>query len=372
MVGGWEVAVGDLEFEPDRTGNGQQLKSSTAMGPARDATLPPPPPPRFAASGTAMRHDSPRWLSRGLSDWLHGLMWIAAVIATVPGFLAWLALTAFTDYADAPPGSASERTKFADWLRLDEAVGNYAAVALLAWLPVFVLVLVWMNKAHKATQDLWPGRRTWSSGWTIGGWFIPAANLVIPRLVVSEIEAIATAPRAGDMAEPNWQKRPRLITGWIWWLGLVAGAVLQSAASGVLDSRDTLVDRSDFESFYSLRGLGFGVWALSCACGAQYFRRLGRRLAAPDDDDDEFSVMVDEDAQVPRTTSSPIEVDADDTIEVGYTSQDWLREEFDDIRSQLMERGVRFRMEQGVLYVDKGAEGVADRVIRDVTGEWPS
>jgi hypothetical protein len=57
--------------------------------------------------------------------------------------------------------------------------------------------------------------------------------------------------------------------------------------------------------------------------------------------------------------------------EVGYASEYWSGRQFDDIRAQLTSRGIRFWMEQGVLYIDKEAESVADRVIREITGEWP-
>ena len=53
-------------------------------------------------------------------------------------------------------------------------------------LAIFVVFIVYLYRASKNTE-LWDTTpRTWTPGWTIGGWFIPIANFVIPALVVSD------------------------------------------------------------------------------------------------------------------------------------------------------------------------------------------
>ncbi|GAA4593057.1 hypothetical protein BJY16_000838 [Actinoplanes octamycinicus] len=70
--------------------------------------------------------------------------------------------------------------------------GSDPMVAMsLGYLGVFlftvVTFLVWL---HRASVNLWTTghRLKWRPGWTIGAWFIPLANLVLPLLVVREID----------------------------------------------------------------------------------------------------------------------------------------------------------------------------------------
>jgi len=62
---------------------------------------------------------------------------------------------------------------------------------LLAQVPFYigtiVLFLVWLNRAHKNLLALRPSHLEFSSGWAVGWWFVPFANLVKPFQVVREV-----------------------------------------------------------------------------------------------------------------------------------------------------------------------------------------
>jgi hypothetical protein len=97
---------------------------------------------------------------------------------------------------------------------LDGAVGAVASVVLIA-APIytFVTFLVWL---YEARENLDRGGHTgmrWATGWTVGGWFIPVADLVIPARVVGEVYA-----RSKPNAIRSWTM-PRVVLGW--WIALI-------------------------------------------------------------------------------------------------------------------------------------------------------
>jgi len=82
-----------------------------------------------------------------------------------------------------------------------------AVLTPIVWLFAAVTFLPWL---YRAREDLdrrgEPGLR-WRKGWTVGGWFVPAANLVIPWLVVREVYARTAGHRTG-------------LVGW-WWIAFL-------------------------------------------------------------------------------------------------------------------------------------------------------
>ena len=90
-------------------------------------------------------------------------------------------------------------------------------VAMLVLAPCFV---VWLWRAAKNQQALGRQPERLSSGWAIGGWFIPLANFVIPVLVVQDLwRGSDVAIAAGD---PRWRIAERSwLIGWWWGLFLV-------------------------------------------------------------------------------------------------------------------------------------------------------
>ncbi|GLW29649.1 hypothetical protein Areg01_25890 [Actinoplanes regularis] len=69
-----------------------------------------------------------------------------------------------------------------------DGIGAAAGVGyLIAFIFTIVTFMVWL---HRASTNLWNTGHgmKWRPGWTIGGWFIPFANLVIPLLVFREVD----------------------------------------------------------------------------------------------------------------------------------------------------------------------------------------
>ena len=75
---------------------------------------------------------------------------------------------------------------------------------LLTSIALAVLVLVFLYRARRNLDALGIGGLRWSPGWTIGSWFIPFGNLVLPVLVVAEVwrASGARGPWSGAPAGP--------------------------------------------------------------------------------------------------------------------------------------------------------------------------
>jgi hypothetical protein len=97
---------------------------------------------------------------------------------------------------------------------LDGVVGGLASVVLIA-APIytFVTFLVWLYQARENLDLRGLTGMRWAKGWTVGGWFIPIADLVIPARVVGEVYA-----RSEPNAIRSWTM-PRVVVGW--WIALV-------------------------------------------------------------------------------------------------------------------------------------------------------
>ncbi len=110
-----------------------------------------------------------------------------------------------------------------------ESAAPWAATSLfqaLAFLLGAISAVVWLFRTSKALGAREPEDRRWSPGWSIGGWFIPFASLVIPKLVVGEIERLAAVPYRGVPIGDAWKSVRRSRLGDLWWLLWVAGNVV--------------------------------------------------------------------------------------------------------------------------------------------------
>jgi hypothetical protein len=114
----------------------------------------------------------------------------------------------------------------------------------LTWLPgtlSWAVIIVWLVWQHQATANLWargyPGLKT-SPGWSVGWWFIPFANLVMPLIAMLELDRRST---------PNGSERPTgAVLGW-WWGALIAYWVVPAvgavgAVSGAISDLVRQVD----------------------------------------------------------------------------------------------------------------------------------
>jgi hypothetical protein len=225
------------------------------------ATQPGAPP-------TTMRNIS------GLAASLTVVLWVSVAVS-IFGAVAFANRAAVAgDILDFDVG----RADLADVLDLqqrsddaDSLVGAASLLMLGCSLAILVLLVVWMWRVAKNAEASGRERPRFAAGWTIGGWFVPFANLVIPVLVMQDLwrASDATVP----LGDPEWRRaRGSALVGWWWAAHLLA--LLRFGGGGDVESRD------DLEALRTMDGLAaFGMVAAIAAAIllVSVVRRLSRR-----------------------------------------------------------------------------------------------
>ncbi len=117
--------------------------------------------------------------------------------------LAFPPLTDDQEFGDNPIGAAISVLTFL--LAIPELIISLATV---------VFFLMWLYRAHGNLRAFNPwSRLEYSSGWALGSFFIPFANLVVPYRAVKEVWQKSGSPDEGQLAEPS---PPASFP--IWWL----------------------------------------------------------------------------------------------------------------------------------------------------------
>lgn len=269
---------------------------------------PPPPPPPIASSAPA---DASWWLAsdgrwyppqtgalqnqiaqfsappaprrevrlpKGLTVTVQVLLWVSALMSVILAIGAFVALNRLNTYVDldAPIGSLRDELAFDEMVKADEDLNTMIGLGFLLSIGVFVMIIIWSFRAHRATRQpgTWP--RSWTPGWSIGGWFIPFANIVIPKLVLTETEKIALSNDQRERSE-DWPNRPSLSIGWVWWISFVVGTGVFVVGGGMFD--DPEGNPSTWQTGYWLVAIGSVALLTSCISGAIYFKKIGASLA---------------------------------------------------------------------------------------------
>jgi hypothetical protein len=139
--------------------------------------------------------------------------------------------------------------RFDDLLqRVNDADDFAAAAGAVYGLTIVVIVVVfiiWMFRAAKNNEALERLGARFGPGWSIGSWFIPFANLVIPVLIVQDLwrGARPETPR-GD---PAWRRAAGSWLVGLWWAAWLLSLVRFGAGSPALDDRASLdeIERSN-------------------------------------------------------------------------------------------------------------------------------
>lgn len=204
-----------------------------------------------------------------LAGWLQGLLYATSALAVLALWFTASALTTFRD----------RQASALDWSEAHDL--HLMAIGLfnLGFLATAILMIIWSFKASQAADRLQPHRRTWSPGWAIGGWFIPIASFIIPKLVLNEVERIATAPRSGARVVSDWRTQSTSPIGWLWWIAFVAASALFVVAIGVHGEDVTMLDPSEVRLGYTLWAFACLVFAAAGVLGAMFVRSLSRYLS---------------------------------------------------------------------------------------------
>ncbi len=111
------------------------------------------------------------------------------------------------------------------------------------YVATVVIFLVWLYRAHSNLYALMPTNLEFSSGWTVGWWFIPFANLVKPFQAVREVwwESDPEVPEGQSFLTSSLHSAPTYMV--FWWFAWLASNIASNIAGRVYDpeSLDTVI-----------------------------------------------------------------------------------------------------------------------------------
>ena len=250
------------------------------------------PPPSVPASVGGIVDPTAPWTGRvvapgapprmmrgigGLAASLTVILWITVAVAAFGVFAYANRVSVASDILDFDfeAGGFGELVDLQE--RADDAdsfVGMAAAFMLLCSIAIIVLLVIWMWRVAKNAELSGRVQPRFGPGWTIGGWFIPFANLVIPVLVMQDLwRASDPTVRRGD---PDWRRRAgSALVGWWWVLHIVAAT--RFVGGGDANSRNEL------ESLRSRDAVAAGGSLVAIAAAVLLIlvvRRISRRQEA--------------------------------------------------------------------------------------------
>lgn len=215
-----------------------------------------------------------RVLSPGLTGTLRWFFYGAAAVSLGASVTTYREIEHFDAYVADRSSQALARL-----LEAEQASEGLLGVFSLVALVVAVLTIIWWYQAYQTVEDRAPllEGRSWSAGWAIGGWFIPIANLIIPKLVLNEIDRASSSL---DVGLPTWKEhRLAPASNW-WWASWVFGSLSLSFGVSVIQAQ---LERGTFDAPIYRSGLwmlltGLAVLTVAALCAAATIRVIGERL----------------------------------------------------------------------------------------------
>ena len=135
---------------------------------------------------------------------------------------------------------------------------DFAGVGLAAFILTSIVFLVFFHRAYSNLAVLGPGEQRWSTGWSVGYWFIPILNLFRPKQIANDIW------RGSDgSAIPaifNW-----------WWAFWILGGAAQFGS----EERGITIAQARFNAYIDAVGESFIV--VGALCAAAVVKMIGSR-----------------------------------------------------------------------------------------------
>jgi Domain of unknown function (DUF4328) len=157
----------------------------------------------------------------------------------------------------------------------DDFVNGASAFFGFTQLAIIVVFIIWMFRTAKNNEALGRKGARFSPGWSIGSWFIPFADLVIPVLIMQDLwRGSDTGSPRGD---PRWrQVGGSALVGWWWCLLLLSFVRFTYSGSGLHGSGSL----DDIETSNSVALAGVVATAIAAVLAVLVVRALGRRQLA--------------------------------------------------------------------------------------------
>ncbi|MEW2636028.1 DUF4328 domain-containing protein [Streptomyces sp. NPDC048389] len=200
-------------------------------------TAAPPLPPAMPIAGPTAVLRSPVGLGRALVV-LFALLVVTDAAAMGAVFYLRNVMSRFLDTPFSE--TIADDADRADWLMLWTSVAQSVAV-----LAVIVLFIIWFYRVRSNAGVFAYGLQRRGQGWAVGAWFIPVANLWIPRGIAVDVWR---ASRTDPFATDDHQRHTLLNLWWAgfvttWLVGRYAGRVYDRAESPkeIIDAADVLM-----------------------------------------------------------------------------------------------------------------------------------
>lgn len=157
-----------------------------------------------------------------------GLVWLLSVDIAATVAFAVVSAHRSSVVDDYNRGSAS----YADAQRADAVLSAVAIAFVVLFLATAVVFIVWQWRSAKNNDLLGKIRPRYSPGWSIGGWLIPFANLVIPLRIMHDLWQ-GSDPQARNYRD--WRSLPKWsLMAWWWGCYLVGGLLAATIVGQVL------------------------------------------------------------------------------------------------------------------------------------------
>jgi hypothetical protein len=190
-----------------------------------------------------------------------------------------LTVVAFRDEVDRH--SLYQRVKSKPWtVTLAEAravehrVDTVNAISLVLFVATAVGFAVWLWAAYSRLGELGYDRRH-GSGWAIGAWFLPVANLFMPRRIVNDLVDAEVSRHGETMSTVSLR---RWTTAWwmTWLVAIGVGCVVNS-----MNSRAQTVDAALSASVgFMVRCVAFAAAAVLAIVAVRLVTRQQRELTS--------------------------------------------------------------------------------------------
>jgi hypothetical protein len=212
----------------------------------------------------------------GLQGRFIGLRLLAWVLTVLFAAEAWAVLG--VAYGVWERAGVAERAESGGWtpgleVEWDQA-GELLRFALCATLVVTALlvpVLVLFSFRALRNLEAFGHRSRVRTVWAVFGWFVPIANLFMPKKVVNEAWRGA-GPQTGVRSRPP-------VVFLVWWASFLLAMIAARGAAGLLGDPETADEpfADTFQLSSTVMAIALVVLAISALAGIATFREVARR-----------------------------------------------------------------------------------------------
>jgi Domain of unknown function (DUF4328) len=186
----------------------------------------PQPGPAPAAAG-----EPPRPL-RGLGKAVIGLLVLVTAVNLAALWADAIDLGLVTDVRDG------QRVSLEELRASEDRVVTIGLLQMGMYIACGIAFLIWYGRAYRNLERLGARGLKWGKRWAIVAWFIPFANLVVPKRVMNAIWR-ASDPHLPATANHWDQIRVPALFHWWWGLWILSSIVANILLRDTLDAAET-------------------------------------------------------------------------------------------------------------------------------------